>query len=108
MSQPDRATKHIPKPQASIGAQKNGKLKVIDGTTGRESWRQGKTGFIKDIDGDPISKAPAGSGAKNRPQHHARESVKHGGEFAGRMKKKAKSCSFPAEVSLTTQSQTAW
>lgn len=77
MSLPDRATKHIPKPQASIGAQKNGKLKVIDGTTGRESWRQGKTGFIKDIDGDPISKAPAGSAAKNRPQHHARESVKH-------------------------------
>lgn len=77
MSLPDRATKHIPKPQASIGAQRKGKLKVIDGKTGRESWRQGRTGFIKDADGDPISKAPAGSGVKNRPSHSVRMGIKH-------------------------------
>lgn len=77
MSLPDRATKHIPKPQESIGARKDGKMKVIDGRTGREGWRQGQTGFIKDYDGDPVSKSPPNSGAKNRPHHSPRMAVKH-------------------------------
>jgi len=77
MSLPDRATKHIPKPQESIGARKNGKIKVVDGRTGKEMWRQGTKGMVKDYDGDPIAVNHTASQAKKKPQHHARNSVKH-------------------------------
>ncbi len=77
MSLPDRATKHIPKPQASIGAKKDGKIKVVDGRTGKESWRQGTKGMLKDYDGDPIAVNHTAAGLKHRPQHHARMAVKH-------------------------------
>lgn len=76
MSLPDKGTKHIPKPQAPIGAVKNGKLKIIDGRTGKESWRQGTTGFLKDFDGDPTAKNHNRAGLKNRPQHHAKMAAK--------------------------------
>jgi hypothetical protein len=48
----------------------HGKLKVIDGRTGSESWRQGTTGFLKDFDGDPTATNHNKAGLKNRPQHH--------------------------------------
>jgi hypothetical protein len=77
MSLPDRATKHIPKPQESIGAKKNGKIKVIDGRTGKESWRQGTKGFVKDYDGDPIAVNHTAGNAKKSPHHSPRMAVKH-------------------------------
>lgn len=79
MSLPDKGTKHIPKPQAPIGAKKNGKMKVIDGRTGKESWRQGTKGFMKDFDGDPTAMNHNRAGLKNRPQHHARMNAKKRG-----------------------------
>lgn len=77
MSLPDKGTKHIPKPQAPIGAKKDGKLKVVDGRTGKVSWRQGTKGFMKDFDGDPTSTNHNRAGMKKRPAHSPRMSVKH-------------------------------
>lgn len=76
MSLPDKGTKHIPKPQAPIGAANHGKLKVIDGRTGKESWRQGTTGFLKDFDGDPTAMNHNRAGLKNRPHHHPKMGAK--------------------------------
>lgn len=77
MSLPDKATKHIAKPQESIGARKDGKIKVVDGRTGKEMWRQGTKGMMKDYDGDPIAVNHTAAGLKHRPQHHSRMAVKH-------------------------------
>lgn len=77
MSLPDKGTKHIPKPQAPIGAKKDGKLKIIDGRTGHVSWRQGTKGFAKDFDGDPTAINHNRAGMKKRPQHSPRMEVKH-------------------------------
>lgn len=77
MSLPDRATKHIPKPQEPIGSKKKGKLKVIDGRTGHVSWRQGTKGFVKDFDGDPTARNHTAANAKQKPQHHPRMGQKH-------------------------------
>jgi hypothetical protein len=77
MSLPDKGTKHIPKPQESIGAKKKGKIKVVDGRTGKEMWRQGTKGMLKDYDGDPIAVNHTAAGLKHRPQHHPRMAVKH-------------------------------
>lgn len=79
MSLPDRSTKHIAKPQASVGAKKDGKIKVVDGRTGKESWRQGSTGMLKDWDGDPIAINHNKAGMKNRPKHHAKMGAKKRG-----------------------------
>lgn len=77
MSLPDKATKHIPKPQAPIGSKNKGKIKVIDGRTGKESWRQGTKGMIKDFDGDPIAVNHTAKNAKKKPHHSPRMAVKH-------------------------------
>lgn len=77
MSLPDKGTKHIPKPQAPIGSTKDGKLKVIDGRTGRESWRQGTKGFSKDFDGEPTAQTHNRAGLKKRPYHKPKMNVKH-------------------------------
>lgn len=45
-------------------------MKVIDGRTGSESWRQGTTGFMKDFDGDPTATNHNKAGLKKRPQHN--------------------------------------
>lgn len=66
---PNKPTKHIKKPQPLVGAVKNGKLKVLDGDTGKTSWRQGTTGMSRDWDGDPISSNYNLSGIKSRPTH---------------------------------------
>lgn len=66
---PKRSTKHVPKHQQKVGAVKNGKLKVKDETTGRESWRKGTKGFSKDWDGDPIAINYNREGLKRRPKH---------------------------------------
>ena len=79
MSLPDKGTKHIPKAQANIGETRGHKIKFIDGTTGKESWRQGSTGMLKDWDGDPISTNYNRAGMKNRPQHHAKIGAKKRG-----------------------------
>jgi hypothetical protein len=79
MSLPDNGTKHIAKPQANIGDVHGGKIKVIDGTTGKESWRQGTTGMSKDWDGDPIATNYGRAGMKNRPQHHPKVGSKKRG-----------------------------
>lgn len=72
MNLPDKPTKHIERPQAPIGAVKNGKIKVLDGDTGKISWRQGRTGMSRDFDGDPVSTNHNRSGLKPRPKHSAR------------------------------------
>ena len=77
MSLPDRATKHIPKTQAPLGSKKNGKLKIIDGRTGKVGWRQGTKGFVKDYDGDPIAVNHTAEDAKKNPHHSPRMSIKH-------------------------------
>ena len=69
MALPDKATKHISKPEAPIGTVKDGKRKVLDGDTGRVSWRQGLTGFSKDYDGDPTAETPNVKDMKPRPHH---------------------------------------
>lgn len=79
MSLPDKGTKHIPKPQAPIGAKKDGKLKVVDGRTGKVSWRQGTKGFMKDFDGDPTAMNHNRAGMKKRPQHSPRMGAKKRG-----------------------------
>jgi len=83
MSLPDKGTKHIAKPQMPIGAVKGGRLKVIDGRTGKESWRQGTKGFMKDFDGDPIATNHNRAGLKNRPQHHTKTAKKHNKKYMG-------------------------
>ena len=52
---PDKATKHIPKKQLPIGSTRRGKLKVMDGKTGKIKWRSLRSGAVKDLDADPIS-----------------------------------------------------
>jgi glucose dehydrogenase len=54
-SLPKKATKHIPKKQLPIGSTRKGKLKVMDGKTGKIKWRSLKSGALRDLDGDPIS-----------------------------------------------------
>jgi len=77
MSLPDKGTKHIAKPQAPIGSIKDGKIKVVDGRTGKEAWRQGTTGMSKDWDGDPVSRNYNRAGMKKQPQHHPKMGGKH-------------------------------
>lgn len=55
MSLPDKATRHIEKPQLPVGSVKNGMVRVKDGTTGEVSWRSGRSGMSLDWDGDPIA-----------------------------------------------------
>lgn len=50
--------------QAPVGSSKNGRLKVQDGDSGKISWRSGKKGFVKDLDGDPISRVYANADMK--------------------------------------------
>lgn len=52
---PEKSTKHVPKRQLGVGAVKNGKIRVKDGTTGKVSWRSGRSGMSADWDGDAIS-----------------------------------------------------
>lgn len=69
---PDRSTKHIPKKHAPIGATNKGKVKVLDGDTQRESWRQGTTGMSRDWDGDPVSTNYNKRDLKKQPHHSPR------------------------------------
>jgi hypothetical protein len=55
----------------------------MDGETGRESWRQGTTGFNKDWDGDPTAKNYNRSEMKPKPKHSVHQGGKrkvHDGE----------------------------
>jgi hypothetical protein len=79
MNLPDKSTRHIPKPQAPIGAKKNGKLKIVDGRTGKVSWRQGTKGFLKDFDGDPTATNHNKAGMKQRPTHSPKMGAKKRG-----------------------------
>jgi hypothetical protein len=72
MSLPEKPTKHITRKQAPIGAKKDGKLKIFDGETERVSWRQGRSGFSRDWDGDPTAKNYNRSKMKKVPTHSAR------------------------------------
>lgn len=56
-----------------IGGVKDSKMKVIDGDTGKVSWRQGKKGFSRDFDGDPIAQNKNRKGLKDRPKHQVHE-----------------------------------
>ncbi len=49
---------------------------MIDGRTGKEGWRQGTKGFMKDYDGDPIAVNHTAAGLKKRPEHHVRNEAK--------------------------------
>lgn len=68
-SLPDKSTKHIRKPQAPLGATKNGKIKVKDGETGKVSWRSGRSGMKRDWDGEPIARNYNRADAKERKTH---------------------------------------
>lgn len=72
MSLPDKPIKHIPRKQAPVGAQRDGKVKVMDGETGKVRWRKGKGGFARDWDGDPIAVNYNKAGMKKRPKHSPR------------------------------------
>lgn len=72
MALPDKPTKHIPRKQAPIGARKDGKVKIIDGETGKVRWRQGRRGFARDWDGDPIAQNYNRADAKKKPRHKPR------------------------------------
>jgi len=76
MSLPDRATPKIPRHNVPIGTVKEGKMKVLDGDTQKIRWRQGRTGFSKDFDGEPIAQNKNREGLKNRPRHSAHEGRK--------------------------------
>lgn len=76
MSLPDKATKHIPKHQVPIGAVKDGKVKIKDGETGKVGWRQGKKGFRRDYDGEPIAANFNNKDLKPAPKHHMHEGRK--------------------------------
>ena len=52
---PEKATKHIPKRQLPIGSTRKGKIKIMDGKTGKIKWRSMKSGMVRDLDGDAIS-----------------------------------------------------
>jgi hypothetical protein len=67
---PKKPIKHITKPKWPIGSVKDGKVKVKDGATGKESWRQGTKGFARDWDSDPTSVQYNKKGLKNQPKHH--------------------------------------
>ena len=41
-----------------------------DGDTGRIIWRQGKGGFKKDYDGEPIAQNHNYRDMKSKPKHH--------------------------------------
>jgi hypothetical protein len=68
---PPKSTKHISRKQAPIGAERKGKIKIIDGDTGTISWRQVRTGMSRDDDGDPIAHNRNYSEMKPRPHHKA-------------------------------------
>ena len=76
MGLPDKATRHIPKPQEPIGSQKKGKIKVLDGDTQKVRWRQGKKGFIRDYDGDPIAQNHTARNAEIKNTHSPRMGYK--------------------------------
>lgn len=76
MGLPDKPVKHVPKHQAPVGAKKNGKMKVKDGTTGKVSWRGGKKGFVRDYDGDAISTVYANKDIKLSHKVHGGNKAK--------------------------------
>lgn len=84
MSLPDKSTKHYKKPQAPIGAIRNGKVKVKDGDTGTVSWRSGRSGMSKDWDGDAISTNYNRRDAKEKKTHTV-----HIGKDKAKKKKRA-------------------
>lgn len=87
-SLPDKTTKHIQRPQAPIGTVKNGKIKVLDGDSGKIAWRQGTTGMSKDFDGDPTAVNHNKAGLKPRPKHspHMGRRPKHNPHMGSREK----------------------
>ncbi|HLD91706.1 MAG TPA: hypothetical protein VI911_11965 [Patescibacteria group bacterium] len=54
-------------------------MKVVDGTTGRESWRGVRRGILRDFDSDPTSKNYNKSQMKKAPHHSAHEGGKRRG-----------------------------
>ena len=66
---PQKSTKHIASKQLPIGSVKNGKKKVIDGETGKVSWRSVRSGMIKDYDGDPTAEHLDAGKMKSTPKH---------------------------------------
>lgn len=61
--------KHIPKHRDPVGTVKNGRVKIQDGDTGKVSWRQSKSGFLRSVDGEPTSKRYQYSQMKKKPTH---------------------------------------
>lgn len=66
---PKKAYRHVGKPHWPVGTVKQGRVKVKDGATGKESWRQGNKGFARDWDGDPIATQYNKKGMKSKPKH---------------------------------------
>jgi len=75
-SLPKKSTKHTTQKQAPVGAIRNGKIKVMNGDTGKVSWRQGRKGFARDWDGEPIARNYNRSGMKTQPKHSPKSGKK--------------------------------
>ena len=73
---PDKATKHVARKQALVGAVKDGRVKIMDGDTQTVRWRQGLSGMSRDWDGDPESKNYNQAGLKPRSKHSIHEGKK--------------------------------
>lgn len=54
---PFKPTEDPGRTEYPIGMVKDGRIKVVDGSTGKPVWRSAKEGMVKDLDGDPVSPA---------------------------------------------------
>lgn len=66
---PKGTTRHIPRKRLPIGAVKDGKVKIFDGEKQKASWRGGKKGLLRDLDGTPTSTNRTASQMRRSPSH---------------------------------------
>ena len=52
---PQKSTKHVARHREAVGTIRDGKIKVFDPDSGKESWRSGRSGMSADWDGEPIA-----------------------------------------------------
>jgi hypothetical protein len=80
MGLPEKSIKHVARHQEPVGTAKKGKLKIKDGDTGKVSWRSGVRGFVRDMDGDPISTVYANRDMKISHKIHGGSKSKASGK----------------------------
>lgn len=69
---PKKSTKHIPKPQDPVGWIRHGKIKTIDGDTGKVVHRGVRRGMLRDYDSDVTSERKDARDAKKHKTHTPR------------------------------------